>query len=104
VATDKDVALGILGASIGLAGLLLVFVGFLLAAASQIDLRKTRVLMKTVASFALVPFLCCLACALESIYTIEGSAFSAEHLLFSAKIVLGVTAIYAILATIFQVK
>lgn len=101
---DKDVILGILGAAIGLAGLLLVFVGFLLSAAAQIKEQTPRRRLKMVACIALIPFLCCLACAWQSIAAIEGDPFSAGHLLFSAKIVLVITGIYAILATILEVQ
>jgi hypothetical protein len=100
---DKDVAIGVLGAAIGLAGLLLVFVGFLLAAAAQISEQTPRIRLKIVACLALLPFLSCLACAWQSILTIQGETFYAEHLLFSAKIVLAITGIYAILATILEV-
>jgi len=101
---DKDVEIGVLGAAIGLAGLLLVFVGYLLSAAAQIQEQTPRRRLKAAACTALIPFLCCLGCAWMSIEAIQGDVFSAEHLLLSAKIVLVITGIYAILATIFEVQ
>lgn len=101
---DKDIALGILQAAIALAGLLLVFIGFLLASASQTDLRVPRIRTKLVAIAGLVPFLAALACAWQSIWAIQGLHDSALYLYRSAKIVLALTAFYAILAAIFEVQ
>jgi hypothetical protein len=54
---DKDIALGILQAAIALAGLLLVFIGFLQAKAEQTALAAPRRKIQILARCGLVPFL-----------------------------------------------
>jgi len=101
---DKDVALAILGASIGLAGLLLVFIGFLLAKADQQDLKSKRSNIRTIAVVGLLPFVACLLCAWQSIWTVQGAHESAMWLFASLKIVIALTGLYAIMATFYELR
>jgi hypothetical protein len=53
----KDIVIAIFGAAVGLAGILLVFVGFIYSHAETIDLADTRQKYKVVAKLGLIPFL-----------------------------------------------
>ena len=101
---DKDVALGILQAAIAIGGLLLVFIGFLLSKADDIALASKRKKVRAVAVGGLVPFTAALACALQSLWAIQGAHSSAMGLFAMTKIVLALTMLYAIMATFFEVK
>lgn len=100
----EGIVLGVMDAAVALAGLLLVFIGFLLARADQTTLQSRRVKVKRVAIGGLVPFVACLACVLQSIWAVQGAHLSATLLLGSFKIVLAFTAVYAIIATFYEVK
>jgi hypothetical protein len=63
VAEPKDVILGILGASVSLAGLLLVFVGFVYSHAETFGNIVRRDRYRLVSRFGLVPFTGTLICA-----------------------------------------
>lgn len=101
---DKDVALGILQAAIALGGLLLIFVGFLLERASRTDLKRNRSKIRAVALLGLVPFLGALICAWQSVWAIQGARGSAMYLFCTTKIVLVLTAGYAIMAALFETE
>ena len=101
---DKDVELGIMQAAIAIAGLLLVFMGFLLSRADQTGLQTKRRVIKAVAIGGFVPFTAALACAWQSVWAIQGASSSALTLFCTVKIVLALTALYAIIATFFQVR
>ena len=101
---DKDIALGILQAAIAIGGLLLIFIGFLLGRSDQTTLASKRNKIKAFAIAGLVPFLAALECALQSIWAIQGAHESALYLFVSLKIVLFLTAFYAIIATFFDVR
>ena len=101
---DKDVALGILQAAIALGGLLLVFIGFLLARGDREELGRVRKKIRVVALLGLVPFVAALFCSWQSVWAIQGASGSAMYLFCTLKIVLAVTAIYAIMATFYEVR
>jgi len=101
---DKDVALGILQAAIAIGGLLLVFIGFLLGRVDKEELKSVRVKIRYVAIGGLVPFVASLFCAWQSIWAVEGAHTSQVYLFCTLKIVLGLTAIYAIMATFYEVR
>jgi hypothetical protein len=101
---DKDVALAIFQAAIALGGLLLVFIGFLLGRADQTDLKSHRVKVKRIALVGLIPFLAALCCSLQGIWTLQGARCSSMHLFSTFKIVLALTAIYAIVAAFYDVR
>lgn len=97
---DKDISLAVMGNGIAIAGLLLVFIGFLLGKADSISLARTRKKVRFVAVAGLLPFLTALGCALLSIWAIQGAEWSAWHLLCSLKLALAFTAAYAIMAVV----
>lgn len=101
---DKDSALAILQASIAIGGLLLVFIGFLLSRADQTDLKTRRRMIKGIAIGGLFPFAAALICSWQGVWVIQGAHTSSLYLFFTFKIVLALTGLYAIMATIFQVK
>jgi hypothetical protein len=70
----KDIILAIFGAAVGLAGVLLVLVGFIYAHAETIELAATRSRNKRVAKFGMVPFLITMACATLSLRWMSGPA------------------------------
>lgn len=100
---DKDTALAILQAAIAIGGLLLVFIGFLLGKADQIGLKSRRMRVRRIAAGGLVPFLAALGCSWQSIWAIQGATASAITLFTTLKIVLAITAVYAIMAAAFEV-
>ena len=101
---DKDVALGILQAAIAIGGLLLVFIGFLLGRVDREPLKGIRLKIRRVAMFGLIPFVASLYCAWQSLWAIQGAHTSAMYLFCTLKIVLALTAIYAIMATLYEVR
>jgi hypothetical protein len=101
---DKDVALGILQAAIAIGGLLLIFIGFVLGRGDREPLKGIRVKIKRIAIFGLVPFIAALFCAWQSIWAIQGAHGSAMYLFCTLKIVLALTAVYAIMATFYEVR
>ena len=94
---EKDVALAILGAAIGLAGLLLVFAGFLLVRAAEFQTRRGDI-YRTIAKAALVPLLAAFACTALATLAAQGSEWAQRHLYLSFYIVLVISAVYAIIA------
>ena len=54
---SKDIVIAMFGAAVGLAGILLVFVGFVYSHAETIDLADTRRKYKIIAKLGLAPFL-----------------------------------------------
>ena len=62
---QKDTIAAILGASAALAGLLLVFVGFVYARGESYETKRGDK-FKLIAKFGVVPFLVALACTLSS--------------------------------------
>jgi hypothetical protein len=96
---ERDAALAVFGGAIGLAGLLLVFIGFLLPAMNQYNANAADKI-RWVARTGLLPFVACLLCAWISIWAIQGGAWSGTHLWGVLKLTLAITAIYAIISTI----
>ena len=96
---EKDVILTVLGSDIALAGLVLVFSGFLITKA---DAYQTRYgdKFKWFAVAGFIPVLVALAAAWCCICAIEGSQWSAMHVLSGLKIVLALSGIYAIIAAV----
>lgn len=101
---DKDVALGILQAAIALAGLLLVFIGFLQTKADQTALADDRNRVRLLARVGLIPFFGALICTWQSIWAIQGAVVSGEYLYLTLKIVLVLTGLYAIMATFYEAQ
>jgi len=70
----KDVMVAVLGTAVGLAGLLLVFIGFVYAHAEGMSNTRRARLYKVVAKIGLVPFLTSLVSAWLSFSWLGGSA------------------------------
>jgi hypothetical protein len=94
---EKDVALAILGAAIGLAGLLLVFAGFLLVRAAEFQSRRGDI-YRIMAKAALAPLLAAFTCTALATWASEGGEWAQHHLYLSFYIVLVISAVYAIIA------
>lgn len=96
---ERDAALAILGGAIGLAGLLLVFIGFILPRTQTYN-ENSADKFRWLARIGLVPFLAALFCAWSSILAIQGARWSGTHLWGVLQLALVLTAAYAIIATL----
>jgi hypothetical protein len=96
---ERDAALAVLGASIALAGLLLVFIGFILPRTETYS-QQTADKFRWLARAGLIPFMASLFCAWASIWAAQGGHWSGTHLWGVLKLLLVLTAIYAIIATL----
>jgi hypothetical protein len=98
---DHDTILAVLSSGIALAGLLLVFSGFLFTKAASFETKRGD-RYRWFARATLVPVLSALALTWMSINALDGDQWAAYHLLTCLKIVLGVTAAFAIIGVIFS--
>ena len=99
---SEGIILGVLGAAVALAGLLLVFVGFVQSKADQTSLAKPRGKLVILSRLGLVPFLSALLCSWQSIEALQSVHWAGTLLFCSLKIVLFLTGLYAIVATFFE--
>jgi hypothetical protein len=98
----RDIVLAVFAAAVGLAGVLLVLVGFIYAHAETIDLAATRQRNKRVAKFGMVPFLITILCAAFSLqWMIRPSDTMFHWSLYSFYGGIGTTALYGIVAFLF---
>jgi hypothetical protein len=102
---DKDEALAILQAAIAIAGLILVYSGFVLAKGAGLsDVRKQEKFQR-LAKWGLVPVIVSLFCALMAVRALLpgrfGSAWSSNWVLFTFEVVLFLTGAYAIIAAFY---
>lgn len=102
---DKDEALAILQAAIAIAGLILVYSGFVLAKGAALsDIRK-RKKFERLAKIGLIPVVSSLFCALMGVRVLLpgrfGSAWSSDWILFAFEVVLFLTGAYAIIAAFY---
>ena len=101
---DKDEALAILQAAIAIAGLVLVYSGFLASKGSDAkgDRRGDKFLW--LAKFGLIPVIASLFCSGMGVRVLRtghwGSAWCASWLILAFEIVLALTGLYAIIAAI----
>jgi hypothetical protein len=98
----KDIVTAIFGAAVGLAGILLVFVGFVYSHAESQPLAADRIKFKLVAKSGLFPFLVCLVSA--SLCLTWMSAPSPGVLCWTRYTLyggMGLTALYGIVAFLF---
>lgn len=96
---DKDVTLAVLQSAIGLAGLLLVFAGFLLSKTSSLPDKYAKA-FKWLTVSTLLPFVSNLFLAYMSILTLQGSKWAGDYLLAGLEISLGLTALVGIVGLI----
>ena len=98
----KDIVTAIFGAAVGLAGILLVFVGFVYSHAEAQPLLGDRQKFKRVAKVGLLPFLNCLICAALCLNWMSSQSSTVfwwlQHALYGG---LGLTALYGIVAFLF---
>ena len=94
---SNDVILAVLSAAIGLAGLLLVFSGSLIAKAATYETKLGKK-FKTLARLALIPVLASLLLAFMGIEALKGNNFSGYYLLTGLEITLFLTVAFAIIA------
>jgi hypothetical protein len=91
---DRETILAVLSSAIGLAGLLLIFSGFLFSkAASFGTVRGDK--FKALAKFTLFPVLAALALAWTSVMALDGNAWASSYLTTFLKVTLVVTAFFA---------
>jgi hypothetical protein len=98
----KDIAVAIFGAAVGLAGILLVVVGFVYSHAETIDLAQTRAKYRLVAKSGIVPFLVSLLCAAFCLrWMLIPSWVTFCWVRYSFYACLGLTALYGVVAFVF---
>jgi hypothetical protein len=98
---ERDVILAVLGSDIGIAGLLLIFAGFVITKAESFTVVRKAFAYRWIARFSLVPIVAALASAWMSIDAVQGCSWCADYSLCSLKIVLVLTGIYAIIGALF---
>jgi hypothetical protein len=96
---DRDTILAVLQTGIGLAGLLLIFSGFLVSKAASYETRRGDK-YKLFAKSTLIPVLGALALSWISVDALQGDVWSQYHLITILKIQLGITAAFAIIGLI----
>lgn len=95
---ERDVILAALGSDIAIAGLVLIFSGFLVTKAESFEGSRSGDKYNWLAVSGLVPILCSLIAAWMCIDGLQGGAWEADHVLLMLKIVLALTALYAIIS------
>jgi hypothetical protein len=96
---DRDTILAVLQTGIGLAGLLLIFSGFLVSKADSYGTRRGDK-YKWLAIGTLVPVLGALALSWLSIDALQGGRWAQYHLVTVLRIQLAVTGVFAIIGLI----
>jgi hypothetical protein len=98
----KDIVIAIFGAAVGLAGILLVVVGFVYSHAESQPLEGDRKKFKRVAKVGLLPFVICLFCAF---LCVRWMSLASPSLLCwiecSLYVGMGLTALYGVVAFLF---
>jgi hypothetical protein len=97
----KDLVIALFGASVGLGGILLVFVGFIYAHSEGMDLELERKKYKTVAKVGMLPFLVSLVCAFLCLRWMLCPSPEAMLPVYSFYLSLGLTALYGLVAFLF---
>jgi hypothetical protein len=98
----KDVVIAIFGAAVGLAGILLVVVGFVYSHGETLELKADRDKYKLVAKSGIAPFLICLLCAVFClIWMSNPSPTIFCWLRWSLYVGMGLTALYGVVAFLF---
>lgn len=98
----KDIVTAFFGAAVGLAGILLVFVGFVYSHGETLSLKADRDRFKLVAKIGLIPFLISLGCGWACVrWMLHPSLLAlcwARYLVYAS---MGLTALYGIVAFLF---
>jgi hypothetical protein len=94
---EKDVIVALFGASVGLAGILLVFVGFVYSRGEQLEPRRKRRYSR-IAQIGLLPFLLAVLCAWLCSAWLTGSVAVYDSCVYLFRAALALTAIYGFVA------
>jgi uncharacterized membrane protein len=97
---ERDVILAALGSDIAIAGLVLVFAGFLASKAESFEGSKYGDKYNWLAILGLVPIVTSLVAAWMCVDALQGSEWEAAHTLLALKIVLALTGAYAIISAV----
>ena len=97
---ERDVILAALGSDIAIAGLVLVFAGFLVTKAESFEGSKYGDKYNWLAVAGLIPIVVSLAAAWMCVDAVQGHVWEAEHTLVMLKIVLALTGAYAIISAL----
>jgi hypothetical protein len=100
---DHDIILAVLQSGIGLAGLLLIFSGFLFTKAASFDSSRRGDKYRWLALATIAPIFMAILVSLMSMEALEGNQWSLTHLLLALKITLVLTEIFAIIAIVASV-
>jgi uncharacterized membrane protein len=92
---ERDTLLAVLQSDLALAGLILVFSGFIMSKAETYDTRRGDK-YRYLAAFGAIPIIMALASAWLCIDAIEGNQWNADHALPALKVVLSLTAMYVV--------
>ena len=95
MAEPKDIAAAILAASVSLAGLLLVFAGFVYARGETLQ-PKRRDAFRIWAKLSCVPFLLAVICSLTSFESLLGSGPWYSYSIYIFRAVVGASGVYGV--------
>jgi uncharacterized membrane protein (DUF485 family) len=95
---QKDIALGVMGAVLATAGLLLVFCGLLVGKASNMSNTARATKFTFLAKFGALPLLFSFCSAWVCIMAVEGNPWAVAHGLLMFKISLVITSLYSIIS------
>jgi len=97
---EKDVILAVLGNHIAIAGLILIFAGFLLSKAESYEGSRRGDKYNWLAVAGLIPIIAALLSAEICIEALKGWKWGADHALGTLQIVLALTGVYAIISAV----
>ena len=95
---QRDAIAAIFGASVDLAGLLLVFMGFVFAKAESFDSVRHADRYRRMARIGLIPFGVCLICAWCSFDFLHGNGISATAIVVMFRLGIVTMGVYAFVA------
>jgi hypothetical protein len=99
---EKDTILAVFGAAVGLAGIVLVFVGFISSHGEGFQNNDRKKIFKRVAKVGLIPFAIALIAAFLSLCWLETSNPTSYYFaLLAFKVTLVSTLLYGIISVIF---
>jgi hypothetical protein len=96
---EVDTILAALSGGIALAGLLLIFSGFLITKAASFETKRGDKFV-WFARATLIPVLSALALSWLSIDALQGNPWALAHLIGTLKLVLGITAAFAVVGVL----
>lgn len=93
---ERDTVLAVFSSGIALAGLLLIFSGFLFAKAASYETKRGNK-YRWFACATLLPVIAALALSWMSLSALEGNIWASAHLLAGTKVLLALTGLFAII-------